>query len=334
MSFTVSHPEFVPHPWLRNPHAMTIAPVFMPRPVERSFNQSCRQRLFRVCADTEVSAFCHFHADRSKRATVVLLHGLEGSSESAYIVGLAAKVFAQGMNAVRLNMRNCGGSLHLTPTLYNGGLSSDLIAVLEQLSVDSSPALFAVGFSLGGNVVLKAAGELGANYSALKAVAAVSPAIDLALSVQAIERPENRLYHHWFLRALKRKIAEKHRLFPKLYDLSKLPAVTSLRLFDDIYTAPSGGYGRAADYYARASAKLVVPQIAIPTLIITSKDDPLVPFSMFAQCENMNPNVHVLSTQHGGHAAFVQKISEPGLDRFWAENRIVAFFDRLAKKGL
>jgi predicted alpha/beta-fold hydrolase len=330
MTINVSHHEFKPHPWLLNPHAMTVAPAFFRRTFGSGFQNAGKPRLFKVSEDTQLAAHCHFQKEGQTRPTVVVLHGLEGSSDSAYVLGVADKAFSAGMNAVRLNMRNCGNSMHLTPTLYNGGLSSDLISVVDQLASESSAPIFLVGFSLGGNVVLKAAGELGQRSKSVAAVAGVSPAIDLDWAVQAIELPKNRFYEQWFLQSLKKKVVQKKKLYPALYDLSRLPAVQTLRMFDDVYTAPNGGYGNAASYYHKASSRRVLSQIEIPSLVIAAEDDPLVPFGMFRTPEMSNPNVRLMSTEHGGHAGFVQKSRQSDGDRFWAENRIVEFFGQFA----
>lgn len=216
----------------------------------------------------------------------------------------------------------------LTRTLYNAGLSKDLIKVVRELRAEGFAEIFAAGFSLGGNIVLKSAGELGAEGSELLAgAAAISPAIDLDLAVQAIERPPNRIYELWFLRTLKEKIKQKSRLFPGAFDLSLLPSVSTLRKFDDVYTAPDGGYGNAQNYYFQASALRVIDRIQIPTLIIASQDDPLVPFAMFDQPALRNPHLQLLTAKYGGHAGFVQRYKgeTPVSDRFWAENQVVAF---------
>jgi predicted alpha/beta-fold hydrolase len=328
MTFTHPVPAFEPHPLLFNGHLMTIAPALLKRKLDQNFPRGAERRLFQVSADTHLLGHCHWQADRKAHPTMIVLHGLEGSSESSHVMALAQKAFGAGMNAIRLNLRNCGGSMNLTPTLYNAGLSADLIAAASELRDEGLPQLMAVGFSLGGNITLKAMGELGMRGETLfAAAAAISPSIDLELSVAAIEQPRNRIYEMWFLRTLKEKIKLKQHVFPDRYDLAKLAGVHTLRGFDDTFTAPDGGYGRAANYYHQASALRVIEHIAAPTLIITAKDDPMLPFSMFEQPPLRNPNVTLISTEFGGHAGFVQRAPEdsPALDLFWAENRVIDF---------
>jgi predicted alpha/beta-fold hydrolase len=328
MTFTPDPPEFVPHPWLRNPHVMTIAPALLPRRWDSAFQQGGERRLFQIEPGTCVLAHCHWQPERKTHPTVIVLHGLEGSAESAHVMAIAQKAFASGMNAIRLNLRNCGGTMSLTRTLYNAGLSKDLISVARELHGEGFADLFAAGFSLGGNIVLKTAGELGVEGKRLLAgAAAISPAIDLDLAVQAIEQPQNRIYELWFLRTLKEKIKQKSRLFPGSFDLSLLPSVSTLRKFDDVYTAPDGGYGNAHNYYFQASAVRVIDKIQIPTLIVAAQDDPLVPFAMFDQPALHNPNIQLLTAKYGGHAGFVHRYrgDAAAADRFWAENRVVAF---------
>jgi uncharacterized protein len=327
MTFTPPQP-FVPHPWLRNPHLMTILPALFPRKFDADFQNAGERRLFQVAHDAHILAHCHWQPMRTQCPTIIVLHGLEGSAESTHVMAIASKAFAQGFNAIRLNLRNCGGTMNLCRGLYNAGLSADLISVARELQSEKLTTIFAAGFSLGGNIVLKAAGELGLRgVELLAGVAAISPAIDLDLSVQAIEQPENRVYEMWFLRTLKQKIEQKQKLFPGLYDLSLLPKVATLRDFDDVFTGPGAGYSGAQEYYYKASALRVIDQIRVPTLIVAAKDDPLVPYSMFEHPALRNPHIRLLTTAYGGHAGFVQQRREnsPLLDQFWAENRVVEF---------
>lgn len=284
--------------------------------------------MFQVEPGVQVLAHCHWQAERRNRPTLLLVHGLEGSAESSYMLGITFKALHHGMNVVRMNLRNCGGSMHLTPTLYNAGLSADIACILRELHNDGCASIFIAGYSLGGNIVLKTAGELGSDGPSLLAgVAAVSPSIDLDACVTAMEKPENRLYERWFLRTLKQKIREKAKAHPERYDITKLKLVNSMRVFDDTYTAPAGGYGNAANYYATASAINVVHKIQVPALIIASQDDPLIPFSIFQHASLQNDDIELLATKYGGHAGYIHQASErlPVLDSFWAENRIVQF---------
>ena len=238
--------------------------------------------------------------------------------------GMAAKAYLAGFNVIRMNQRTCGGTDHLTPTLYNSGLSSDYRAITRELSKsDGLDRIWLVGYSMGGNLLLKAAGELGRLEPALAGVVAVSPNIDPTACVAALEEPRNWLYHSHFLSALKARMRRKAALFPERWDLSLLRSLKTITQFDEAYTARDGGYRDVVDYYDRAGARHVVPQIAVPTLIITAQDDPFIPASLFeAPSIRNNKNITLALLRYGGHCGFFQKHRQRE-DRFWAENRII-----------
>lgn len=320
--------SFEPHPILRNSHLMTIIPGFLPRKNLANFKKSGTPRLFRVNNDAEVLGYCHFQKD-SDKPTLIVLHGLEGSSESSHVLGIGYKAFHEGFSVVRLNMRNCGGTMQYSTTLYNAGMWHDLRAVMKSLHKEDRIENFALaGYSLGGNLILNACARHDASLKFnIKGACAVSPAIDLANAVRAIERPENRIYQDWFLRTLKRKIVEKSKQHPDIYDPSALKDVLTIRQFDDVFTAPHGGYGNADRYYREASSYAYLKHIKIPTLIISAEDDPLVPIDCFSEVQNLSPFIELLITKFGGHGGFLQSQTETdsSFDHFWAENRVVAF---------
>jgi predicted alpha/beta-fold hydrolase len=287
-------------------------------------------RYFDVAADARVLAHCHWQANRTKHPTLVALHGLEGSSDAHYMRGIAAKAWARGFNVVRLNQRNCGGTEHLSAGLYHSGLTADPLFVMRELiERDRLPRLAFAGYSLGGNLALKLAGELGGDApSQLAAVAAVSPVMELEVCVRAIERPENRLYEWNFCRNLQARMRRKARAWPEKYDISGLWKVWSIRQFDDLYTAPHHGFKDAEDYYYRASAMRVIDRVAIPALIITAEDDPFVPPEPFRDPRvTGNPHITTVITSHGGHCGFVAAAN--GHDGYWAERMVVDFVARL-----
>lgn len=321
---------FEPHRFLRNRHAQTLASAFLPRQFPRLPQSTARE--FETEPGTRIRGECHWQAIPRERPTLVLVHGLEGSSESGYMRGLAERAFAAGWNAVRLNQRNCGGTESLTPTLYNSGLSGDYRAVLAELiEKDSLPRIFFAGYSMGGNLVLKMAGELaGAAPSQLRGVAAVCPCIDLAVCAQAVGLPENFLYQKHFVRNLKRRMRRKAKLFPGTFDLAPLARVRTLREFDDVMTAPYCGFTGASDYYARSSALRVLQDIQVPTLIVTAQDDPFVPFHSFSDPALAgNRHISVIAPKYGGHCAFISQ--ERGEARYWAEARLMEYFTATAK---
>ncbi|MDQ3071483.1 MAG: alpha/beta fold hydrolase [Acidobacteriota bacterium] len=308
---------------------MTIATWARRRPLRSLPPAEMRQ--FRTADDTTVVAACHWHGDRQARTTIVVMHGLEGSSDAHYMRGVADKAWRAGLNVVRLNQRNCGDTEHLTPGLYHSGLTDDPRAVMQELiDRDGLRAIVLAGYSMGGNVMLRLAGELGADApAALKGVAAVSPVIDLAACVAAIEKPGNYVYQWNFMRNLRARMLRKARAFPAIFDLAPLAGLRTIRGFDDTYTAPHNGFGDAANYYYQASALRVISRIAVPALIIAAADDPFVPASIFDEPDvRANPLVQVEVLPHGGHCGFVAA-READDDGYWAESAIVAFASEL-----
>ncbi len=303
---------------------MTLAARFWPRRFFRLSPPS--ERLFAVEPGTQILAKCHWQAEPKRHATLVLVHGLEGSSESAYILGTAEKAFVSGFNVLRMNQRNCGGTERLSATLYNSGLSADYRAVLAELiERDTLPEVFFAGFSMGGNLVLKMAGELaGAAPEQLRGVCAVCPALDLAASADAIARPANFLYEWHFMRSLKQRLRRKARLFPGRFPADGLARLRTLRQWDQAITAPHFSFRDADDYYQRSSARRVIACIRVPTLILTAQDDPFIPFASFGDpVLAANPRITLVAPSRGGHCAFIS--AARGEERFWAEARIVEF---------
>jgi len=306
---------------------MTIAAAFMPRRCPQL--SASTPRFFEVESGTQVRGDCHWQAEPRKHPTLVLLHGLEGSSDSGYMLGTAEKAGIAGFNVVRLNQRNCGGTESLTPTLYHSGRSGDIRAVLlELIERDRLPEVFAVGFSMGGNLVLKMAGEFGESAPReLRGFVAVAPCFDLAACVDALGEPRNFHYERHFVRGLKGRMRRKARLFPGIYSRDQMSRIRTVRDFDEFITARFCGFEGADDYYARSSAMHVLEAIRRPTLILTAQDDPFVPFSTFEHAAiRGNPLIQLIAPRHGGHCGFISQ--ETGEERFWSEARIVEFCKR------
>jgi uncharacterized protein len=320
--------DFVPNPRWKGGHWMTLyawgrkrAFPTLPRP---------EPRLFDVVPGTRVLAHCHWQSRRWEHPTLIALHGLESSSDAHYVRGLADKAFAEGFNAVRLNQRNCGATEHLSDGLYHSGLTADPIAVMRELmEVDGLKSFGIAGYSLGGNLTLKLAGDFGAEHpKELCAVCAVSPTMDLAVCVDALEERQNAIYQWHFVRNLKRRMRRKAATSPGKWKLDALSRIRSIREFDDAYTAPFHGFQDSADYYHRASAMRVIEKISIPALIITAADDPFVPPAPFRDpAVARNANITLKLTSHGGHCGFVEE-PRSGYDGYWAEREIVQFLKK------
>ena len=321
---------FTPHPALKNPHVQTIMGTLIPRRF-RVVPENSEPRIFDVAPGIQVLGLCSWQKERARRPTLLIVHGMEGSVESRYMLGTAEKALAAGFNAIRMNMRNCGGTAHMTSTLYHAGLTDDLRQVIKELvEQDGLNEIYLAGFSLGGNVSLKLAGEYGqAAPKELRGVIAISPSLDLASCADAIEMRSNVIYHLRFTLSLRASLKQKASLFPNEYNANKLRGIWSIRKFDDTYTAPAGGFRDVNDYYERASALPLARNVRIPTLIVHAKDDPFIPFAPFERPEiTENPNITLLATEHGGHVGFISAHAE-GENRFWSEIITVRFAELL-----
>src|SRR5205085_5335844 len=310
---TLKQKPFRPHPLFTNGHAQTIVAFAWPRRRNLDAARRDEARTFEVEPGVRVLVHCHWQTNRRAHPTLVVVHGLEGSSESNYVLGTAEKAYSAGFNALRLNLRTCGDTHHLTPTLYHSGMTHDLLAVVRELiAEDGLTDIFLGGYSLGGNMSLKLAGEEGERLPReLRAVFAVSPPVDLAACAEAIRWRSNWIYQYDFMRRLRRRIRIAHKLYPDRYDVSDLHAVRTIREFDARFTAPVGGFRDVDDYYARASALPLSPNIHRPALIIHAQDDPFIPFASFRYPRlTTNPSVVLLTPPHGGHVGFVADKNE------------------------
>jgi predicted alpha/beta-fold hydrolase len=320
---------FVPRRPFISGHAQTIAGNFLPR---RNELPPPEKRLILVEPGVQVLCHCHWQANRGSVTTLIIVHGLEGSSDSQYVIGTGSKAWRAGMNVVRMNMRNCGGTEQLGPTLYNSGMSADVGAVAETLIREEGLQKIALtGFSMGGNLVLKLLGEWGAKAPPqIEAGIGVSPAMDLAESADALHDRANRIYEWRFLRGLRQRIQRKAALYPGRYDTSHLRGVRSLRDFDDQVTARYCGFRDAQDYYTRASSAQFLESIAVPTLVLHAKNDPFIRVMPETREKlTRNPNITYLETENGGHCAFLAQAN--GYDGRWAERQGIAFLQRVER---
>ncbi len=308
-------------PFLRNPHALTILGNYWPRDFDFSSFPGT-DRLFQTAPGVQVLVQTQLPRTQP-RAELVILHGLEGSGQAGYVVSLAYRALTAGFAVHRFHMRTCGGTEHLCQTLYHAGLTSDLLAFLEQNH--AAAPMFVAGFSLGGNVALKAAAEAGGRL--IQGVCSISAPIDLAASAKAIERPSNRLYQDRFVKRMKQRLARTRR-----YQAAELEACRSIYDIDDRFTAPGFGFGTADRYYETQSALRFVPQIRIPVLMIASQDDTLIPFEAYrSPAIAANPFITLVAPAHGGHLGFISR-TKP---RFWVDEMIVRWIEeRLAENSL
>ena len=318
--------SFEPRRWLSNGHLQTIVGNYLPRPPFRI--DGVAETVEVDPADgSRVLCQCHWQPipGLAQRLTVVLVHGLEGSSNSRYIQGITARAFGAGFNVIRMNMRSCGGTDSLTPTLYHSGLSGDVGAVVNHFSGQFSLGRVAlIGYSMGGNLVLKLAGEW-ASKPPLCAVAAVCPAIDLAVGADALHEPLNRAYEWKFLRGLKARYARKRELFPASYvPATEIGPVNSIRQFDHKIVSRYCGFRDADDYYYRAASARVVHRVQVPTFILQALDDPFIRLLPETRAKILgNPHITFVETAHGGHCAYLS--DDTGNDTHWAEAAVIRF---------
>ena len=323
--------DFTPRRMLRNGHLQTLAGNFLPRKFPLPEPEPLVVEVEGpVGGYGPSSVLCHCHWQpaevRSERLTVVIIHGLEGSSSSQYVLGNTARALAAGFNVVRMNMRSCGGTDELSPTIYHSGRSEDVASVVDRIiEAQRLEAIALVGYSMGGNLVLKYAGEFAAAPPPhLKVVVGVSPLMDLAVSSSALHEAQNRIYEWRFLGSMLARVRRKAVLFPDIYSTAALGRIRSMRLFDQHIVARYGGFADADDYYYGVASSQYSDRISVPTLIVHSLDDPFIrmlPTTRTALIEN--PNVTYVETQYGGHCAFLAPSKND--DGRWAETTLLGF---------
>jgi predicted alpha/beta-fold hydrolase len=314
---------FRPHPWLSGGHRQTLLAYLLrrrlrwPHPAED------------LVVDTEDGARLLLRATwqpgpRENRPALVLVHGLGGSDSSAYVLSAGALAFARGWHVVRMNMRGSGDGEELCPLLYNAGLSGDLLAVLDTVA-EQVPRMAVVGFSLGANLTLLTAGRgRGRLPEAVRAVAAISPPLDLSACADALEHEDNRLYQSYFMRMLAAAYRRRHLRRPDLFPAGREAGLVTVREYDDRITGPFGGYDGAAGYYAQSSAGPWLEAIERPTLVLAAADDPMIPVESVEPWPT-SPCVRREITATGGHVGFVARSTAPG--SFWAAERALGFLE-------
>jgi len=309
-------------------HLATIAGNFWPRPVSEE-----RWPVTDVLYEPEPQATVLVREQRPERAhgEVILVHGLEGSSESGYMRSMAYALLEAGFAVHRYNMRGCGGSPWHAKANYHSGQSGDVLFVARQLKQKYQSPVFAVGFSLGGNMVLKMAGELGERgRDVVEAVISACAPIDLAASVHQIGAKQNIFYERRFVARLKDRVRRRNPVAPDLFPLEHLPKVNSIWDFDDYYTSRIFGFGSAANYYRTQSSNQFLDRVRVPTLVIHAKDDPMIPAASYQHpAFAANPHLQLWSVERGGHLGFLAR----GAKRFWLDAVIAAWVNQTRLLG-
>jgi predicted alpha/beta-fold hydrolase len=309
---------FLPPWFLRNRHVQTLLGHFLPGP---PFRQPTVRRLVPVSGGDRIVLHDSMPpAWNPGDPVAVLVHGLAGCHQSGHMVRFAHLFHGRGVRVVRVDLRGTGAGLALARQSYHAGRSEDGRAVLAAVhALSPASPLWLVGVSLGGNMVLKLAGEAATEpVPGLAKVAALGPPVDMARCAVLLARRSNRLYNRYFARCLVREVLFRQRAFPDLPRVS-FPRKTTLRVFDNLYTAPRNGFAGADDYYRRASALPLVGSIPVPTLVVTARDDPFIAAEPF---EELRPPAHVevRLLDHGGHLGFVGRDGAGGWR--WVERRV------------
>ncbi len=325
---------FEPHPLLRNAHAMTLAGL-LPRRVFGSHFRALPQgetKRVRVDAETELLVVLHRQLDRSDAPLAVLVHGLSGNADSHYMHGLGAKLFARGFHVARMNVRNCGGSEELTPTLYCTAQSGDVHAAARGArELCGAQRVYVCGWSMGGNMVLKFAAELGSEAPTwLRGVAAVSPALDLEAAQIALDDVRsNKIYRRFFLKDMLNLLRRKEVRFPQRYKSRGLERIDTFLEWDEVVTAPHFGFANARDFYSRAASRPMLPRIRVPVCVVHAMDDPFVPFAPWSDPRTRpGGRFTFFGPRFGGHCGFIAASRSEDSDRYWAEQRVAEFFAR------
>jgi uncharacterized protein len=314
-------------PLIRNPHLATIASNFWPRYKEL---EQYPVRAVRYETEPGVAVLVHEQRPEGRcRGELVLVHGLEGSSEGGYMLSMAYSALEAGFAVHRVNIRGCGGTEAWCQTLYHAGLTSDLHRILNEIAPRAEGPILLVGYSLGGNVALKLTGEGGPQ----RATVAVSTPLDLHACVRALARPQCFLYQNRFINRMRDRLRERARLHPAVFtplaELAEREKIRTVFDFDNRITAPFFGFGDAPNYYATQSAQNYLERITTPALLITAQDDPLVPFDIYGHpAIAANPQIELIAPRHGGHVAFLAK----GKPRFWLDSTALAWLESYGNK--
>lgn len=317
--------DFKPLPLFRSGHRQTILGYLL-----RKWQRPLPAQLHRLpLSDGDLLEIHDTIPNNWKEGSPVILivHGLGGCHTSGSVLRLAWECYRQNWRIIRINMRGSGGSMPGNKKPYHAGCSDDIRQVLELVTTWTKRSLFGlVGLSLGGNVVLKLAGEIQQQaFPMLRKIVSVSPPVDLERSSQMLAQPGNAVYEKRFVKELVEMAQERAKLHSQ--ELPPFPEGLKLREFDDIYTAPRSGYDGVADYYHRASSKLHLRTIEIPTHIISAVDDPMIDAKAIEEAER-SPVVTLQLTQYGGHLGFISSPRRAGL--CWLEQQVVQQFKSIS----
>lgn len=316
--------RFRPAWWLPGAHLQTMFPSLFRRRVRLATHRE-RQEL----PDGDFLDMDWAGLDNTG-SIVLVLHGLEGSIHSHYVAGIMQRLVREGNRVVLLHFRNCSEEANRLARSYHSGETGDLQYIIQNLIARFiSVPIAVIGFSLGGNVLLKWLGEQGPKAPLMAAIA-VSVPFDLALCAQHLNKGPSRLYQWYLMRKLHRSVRRKAMRIPPPVPLSRLPELRSFYQFDDHITAPVHGFRNAAEYYADSSSRRFLKQIKVPTLILQARDDPFLPVNALPEERELSESVTLELSRHGGHVGFIAG-SLPWNPHYWLESRIAGYLQDLSR---
>ena len=310
---------FSPPRWLRNPHMQTVWPTLFRRLALQP------DEVERLTTPDDDFLDLDWYRDGNRRLLIVS-HGLEGCSRRPYMLGMARAALAAGWDVLAWNFRSCSGEINRQPRFYHSGATCDLDTVVQRALADSGQyeSIALSGFSMGGNITLVYLGEQGSGLDPRIAGAAVfSVPCDLAGSAEQLAQPSNRVYMRRFMRELRTKMREKHRLFPDRINLEGIERMRTFREFDDQFTAPLHGFRDAADYWYQCSSQRFLGDIRVPALIVNAADDPFLSSDSYpVEPVRANHRLSLEIPEHGGHVGFVSRNAD---GFYWSEQRAMAY---------
>jgi len=307
--------------WLPNGHFQSIYPALFRRVNGVNYH---RERI--VTSDEDFLDLDWSYAENPKsRKLVILSHGLEGNSTRQYILGMVKLLNQHGFDCLAWNFRGCGGEMNRTARFYHSGATDDLDLVIQNALNKGYEQIHLFGFSLGGNLTLKFLGESGLNLNArIKNALVFSVPMDLRACSLSITQPRNSVYMHRFLNTLRPKVNAKAVQFPDRINVNDQKHVRTLYDFDHIFTAPLHGFNGADHYYEQCSSKFFIKDIAVPTMVINAKNDPIVPYNSLPLEElKAHAKVCLVATADGGHCGFRPAKVKNGV--YWSEERALEF---------
>jgi predicted alpha/beta-fold hydrolase len=306
---------FRPAWWLPGPHLQTLYPSLFRR---RRLPPLTRERLELPDGD-----FLDLEwTGKTAGSVVLMLHGLEGSLESHYTGGMLGVLAQQGYNACMMYLRGCSGEPNRLPYSYHSGKTDDLDFVVRTIQGRlPEKSLAIIGFSLGGNILLKWLGEQGAS-AGIRTAVAISVPFDLNQTALRLEHGWSRIYQHYLVKKLHGSARRKARLHQLPWPAERISELNTFRRFDNEITAPLNGFRDVDDYYTRASSKQYLKSIQVPTLLIQARDDPFLPATALPQDDDLSPTVTLELSNRGGHVGFVSG-RNPVRPQYWLEQRVI-----------